>query len=304
MTRPATASDLLRIRQQRLVRLLPAVGSGDAQAIHRTRVASRRLRELLPVVPLDAEVTRRLGRQLRKVTRRLGPIREQDVLLDLLREVGRAGRHHSRAIGRVEAAVREARRSEHKRVVRWLADADLSLVADRLARATHSLRKREREQKPPRARAWRWAIEARVARRSGTLADAITDAGAVYLPERLHVVRIATKKLRYAVELRDESRGGPKGPEQRLLRRAQDLLGRMHDLQVLVDQVRQVQGSMSPPDLTAWHELDELVGALEDECRRLHARYMHLRPALITTTAHLASAPVSGGRRAIPRQAG
>ena len=36
---------------------------------------------------------------------------------------------------------------------------------------------------------------------------ALDDAGAVYLPERLHAVRIALKKLRYALEARAEASG-------------------------------------------------------------------------------------------------
>ena len=110
---------------------------------------------------------------------------------------------------------------------------------------------------------------------------AIEDAGAVYLPERLHAVRIALKKLRYAVELAAEIAGQQTTPELRTLKRGQDLLGRLHDLQVLIDRVRQLQASLTPPDLVAWREFDELVTSLENDCRRLHARYMRARPALL-----------------------
>ena len=60
----------------------------------------------------------------------------------------------------------------------------------------------------------------------------------------------------------------------------QDVLGRLHDLQVLIDRARDVQASLTPPDITAWRELDRLVVALEEDCRRLHGRYMHDRDAL------------------------
>ena len=59
-----------------------------------------------------------------------------------------------------------------------------------------------------RARAgWQWAVEARVARRAAALKHAIDEAGSVYLPERLHAVRIALKKLRYGLELWLEAAG-------------------------------------------------------------------------------------------------
>jgi CHAD domain-containing protein len=48
------------------------------EAIHRGRVASRRLRELLPLVLLEPAFSRDLGRRLRKVTERLGAVRGQE----------------------------------------------------------------------------------------------------------------------------------------------------------------------------------------------------------------------------------
>jgi CHAD domain-containing protein len=123
------------------------------------------------------------------------------------------------------------------------------------------------------------------------------DAGAVYLPGRLHAVRIALKKLRYAVELATEIAGQPTNSVLRSLKRGQNVLGRLHDMQVLIDRVRQVQASLTPPTIAVWRALDTLVTALDNDCRRLHARYMHMRPALEAIAAHLGTpAPVSGMR--------
>src|SRR5262245_44708856 len=84
--------DLLRTRLDSFTRMLPAVEVGEASAVHQTRVASRRLRELLPVLQLDNRVVRKLNRRLRKLTRRLGDVRELDVLASLL-----AGLHDTHA---------------------------------------------------------------------------------------------------------------------------------------------------------------------------------------------------------------
>ena len=62
--------------------------------------------------------------------------------------------------------------------------------------------------------------------------------------------------------------------------RAQQVLGRMHDWQMLMDRARQVQGALTPTDAATWDELDTLVHGIEDDCRRLHARYVRERPAL------------------------
>ena len=55
------------------------------------------------------------------------------------------------------------------------------------------------------ARNWRLAVDAQVANRASRLSAAIADAGAMYLPERLHAVRIAMKKLRYALRTVDRA---------------------------------------------------------------------------------------------------
>jgi hypothetical protein len=131
-------------------------------------------------------------------------------------------------------------------------------------------------------------VEARIARRATRLMTAMNHAGAMYVPDRLHAVRIAVKKLRYAVELSSEIAAQRTDVTLRALTRSQDLLGRVHDLQVLIDRARKVQASLVPPNLTVWRELDALVNSLEDDCRRLHARCMRARDPLTALVAKLA----------------
>ena len=81
---------------------------------------------------------------------------------------------------------------------------------------------------------WLWAFEAQLARRAARLREAVEAAGAVYVPEHLHHVRIAVKKLRYSVELADETTGKRIAADVAALKAAQDLLGQLHDLEVLL----------------------------------------------------------------------
>lgn len=296
MPRSRTRYDLLRKRLERFTRLLQALEAGDVDAVHQVRVASRRLRELLPLLGLEAGVARKLGRRLRKVTRELGGVRELDVLLLTLESLRGTAGHDERAIDRIAAAVRADRASAGERLAAALSPDELARLARRLEREGKGL-ERAASRSAESARAWRWIMDARIARRARAVVDGINDAGAVYLPERLHVVRIAVKKLRYGVELRDESAGARRSPEQISLRQAQELLGRLHDLQVLLDRVRQVQASLVPLDLTAWRQLDRLVVALENDCRRLHARYMRRRAALVAVGERLSSSQGAGTRR-------
>jgi CHAD domain-containing protein len=265
--------------------MLQGVEEGDVRALHRTRVASRRLREVLPVLQLDHDVARKLGRRLRKITERLGTVREFDVLLGVIDELKESGRYPRAALARVAANIGEDRSRARERLLAKVSIDELRRVAAKLSRAV------EKDASPREGgtakRSWRWAIDARVARRAATLAVVISDAGAVYLTERLHAVRIAVKKLRYALELATEAEDVKSSPDLKQLRRAQDVLGRLHDLEVLIDRARDVQASLTPPDLTAWHELNGLVVALEEDCRRLHGRYMHDHDALLALSTRL-----------------
>src|SRR6185436_1396670 len=101
--------DLLRSRLDSFTRALPGVTSGEPRAIHRARVASRRLRELLPILELDSDTIRKVNRRLRKLARRLGGVREIDVLTQLLEELQGARLAPLRALRRVGDEVREAR---------------------------------------------------------------------------------------------------------------------------------------------------------------------------------------------------
>jgi CHAD domain-containing protein len=83
------------------------------------------------------------------------------------------------------------------------------------------------------------------------------------------------------------------------LKRNQERLGRLHDRQVLIEQVRQVQAGSTPPDIGVWRRLDALVTTMENDCRRLHARYLRDSAALLAVCDRLAGrAPAVAARRA------
>ena len=279
---------LLQSRIDRLDRLVPGVEAGEVRAVHQARVASRRLRELLPVLQLDPAATRKLSRRLRKATRGLGMAREVDVLQLLIEELQASGQYRPRVLQHVGEDIR-TRRGEMTKRFRPLA-SDLGRILRKLEAAAAELEGAD----TGRDRGWRWALDARVARRGVALGKVVDEAGAMYLPERLHEVRIALKKLRYGVELRTEAAGDRTNVDLRALKRTQELLGRMHDLQALIDRVRDAQASLAPTDAGLWRDLDALVISLEGSCRQLHGRYVRQRAALAAICdrlAGLAAAP-------------
>ena len=56
-----TRSELLKKRVDQFTRVLQAVEKGDVRALHQARVASRRLRELVPMLQLERGSSRKLA---------------------------------------------------------------------------------------------------------------------------------------------------------------------------------------------------------------------------------------------------
>ena len=277
---------LIRQRLGALTRTLPAARAGEVTAIHQARVATRRLREALPLV---ARVSsgRKLARSVRKLTRALGPVRELDVALLTLDELA-AGRDVPRpAIVSLQQAVRAERSRMHADMVRSIDRSRIDKVGERLLSAA-----RKRDKEGPRARSAdpKQLAEARsrAARRADRLRASIENAAAIYLPDRLHEVRIAVKKVRYAMEIVRELSGSRATARIDRLKRAQDLLGRIHDHEVLIARTRALQGSPNAPTLRVSADMDQLVRVLETECRRLHGRYIATRASLLSICDYVA----------------
>jgi CHAD domain-containing protein len=122
--------------------------------------------------------------------------------------------------------------------------------------------------------------------RARTLRAAIRDAAGLYLPDRLHEVRLAVKKLRYALEAVAELQRRRPSKALLTLKQAQDLLGRMHDFEVLIARTRAVQGAAKVSTLRESSALDQMVRHLEHACRQMHADYVAQRTALLDVCDH------------------
>lgn len=278
-SRPSVASRLLQRRAKALQRHLPLAVTGDDHGVHQARVATRRLREAVPVLGAGTASSQaaKTHRKIRKLTRALGSVRELDVALHMLDELARSERVPRTAIEEVRAHVlseHDARRAEMRERLEGV-DADklgrrLASVADSLDDAGEG--------------AWRTVLSTRLLKRSRRLADTIDAAGQIYQPERLHAVRIAAKKLRYGLELAAESGTSAAKPLVRTIKRAQALLGRLNDFHVLLTHVSAVQASAA--DRPSLHTvLAALASHIEGECRHLHGRYLTSVPALLEICA-------------------
>jgi len=277
MEHSALSVALLRQRLVSLLTAMPAAQEGDESSVHQARVASRRLREALPVLGTRADegALDRVQKRVRRITRALGPVRELDVTLLLLAELEGKEAAPARAIERVRKAVIEERQKRRRDMLDEITPSKLDKLTRRLVRVAAPAASTEV------TRNARAEAAAQSASRARKLRAAIEHAGGIYLADRLHKVRIQAKKLRYAVEIQRELMRSRSTAGLNRLKTEQDLLGRMHDLEILIDHARDAQGTLNPRDRRGMSELNKLIRVLEDECREGHAAYMRGRPALL-----------------------
>lgn len=263
-------ADAVRAQGRTISRYLVAALNGRVEPLHVTRVASRRLRESLAVVDavgIHVETTR-AEREARRLTRALGPVREIDVALqqfDLAARLHRWPRDHRAAVRRALETIRERRRRQMSRSLRHF---DRAALSARCRQAAHAIGAGTDN------RAWWKALSERVRVRAGHVIAAIDACGTLYDPERLHTLRIAIKKLRYALEFAGEIPGVEISATAATLKHAQNRFGHLHDVQMLQGEVEQLVASTRR--LSTRQVLAGMIDDLERDCRVIHGEILPL----------------------------
>jgi CHAD domain-containing protein len=276
MNRSSPLVRLLERRARALQRQLSAAIAGKDVGVHQARVAARRLSEAVPVLTAGLQHTKagKAQRKIRRLRQALGTVRELDVTLHLIDELGERPSVPRPALSAVRALVIEDRERRRGVMLEHLDRIDTDKLTRRLGAVRQAL------VHPAAGHSWRAALALRIVKRARRLDKAIVRAGQIYAPEPLHQVRIAAKKLRYALEIADESGAAPCGGTLRVIKRIQDALGRLHDLQVLLHHVAAVGAAPSGRRSTPDAGLAILSRLIEDECRHLHGRYVAHLPSL------------------------
>ncbi|HSL21312.1 MAG TPA: CHAD domain-containing protein [Vicinamibacterales bacterium] len=295
MTAKTAPVTLVRRRVLALRRHLPTALDGDPGALHRARVASRRLRELLPLVRPTSPKARR---RIRRLTQLLGRVRELDVAIGLLNE-GDLGRGVTRlALYEARQHLREGREARRVQMLRRLHKVSLKKLDRHVEGMITAAAAQE-------AAEWRRVLATRLTRRAARLRDEMASAGAIYVAERLHGVRIAAKKLRYALEIGAEMGLREAAGLAAIVRRSQVTLGDLQDRSVLLREVH--EAGDKAVDESARLGLLALAAQLEEVCRERHAQYLAQRPALADAVAavrqHIVPELARGARTRAPLRA-
>ena len=237
---------------------------GDPKAIHRARVATRRLREALAVT--DAALggdSGALRREFRAITAALGPVRELDVCRRVLLDLADEASWPTDAVDQVEQHGVRRRAEALDGLQKTLDGRDAKALVSR-ARAV------ARDVKDMDASKLAATIAARHARRTREFTRTLREAGTVYAGDRLHQVRIAGKKLRYLMEFGDQT----SGDALRRLKRVQKLLGHVHDAQMVQHQIDEAAATESV--LGLYRAMRAMGRDLEAECRAWHGKALPL----------------------------
>lgn len=275
---PRVTTALLNTRARALKRHLPLAIDGDDRGVHQARVATRRLREAVPVLTtgLKGSKAKKAAKKLRNLTRAMGTVRELDVTVALIDKLAASDDLSRAALQDVRLHVEAERKVRREAMLTRLGDVNVDKLGRRLASVSEAVA-------VSTSQAWRQALAGRLVARSKRLSVRIGEAGPMYAPEQLHQVRIAVKQLRYGLELAADSGIRTAVALVRELKRVQEVLGRLHDLQVLQTHVAAVQ--VSAPGRTAPHQgLAAIAGRIEEQCRILHGKYVAAAPSLLDLT--------------------
>lgn len=235
------AATVLRVRfEEVLERRDAALDFSDIEGVHATRVATRRLRsalrDFLPLVkkrPLQS-----VRKNLKEIADALGAVRDLDVAILALEHLQSAAE-----IDQTSEQIKEGieKMLEERRALRERARANLtetpaaSNPADLQEEFTMALDKAMRKKKRTRVVSFNEAGREAVAASLRKLCDLGESLYEPFNVEKLHEMRIAAKRLRYAVELFTACWGERVAPFAVEIAQMQSFLGEVHDCDVWIE---------------------------------------------------------------------
>lgn len=282
-------SSILLEHAERLLETSKAVEKGeDPEAVHDMRVASRRLRASLSIFGGNYQKSRVKAwkKEVKGVTKTLSEARDLDVqihfLQALLKEAPESAKPGLKAA--LEFKVRQ-RGQVQEIIVNWLKRLKKDdTLSDMQAFIIKDTERAKAQGADPRTRTSYAAAQKHISRRIEELLDYERF---VHQPEMTlehHKMRIAAKRLRYSMEAFSPLFAGDFTDDIQKLKTLQDVLGEMHDADVWIMAMPDLQHLIS--DQTSIHE-DELKPGFEfliknrqDERRRLYQRFVELWESL------------------------
>ena len=266
----ARMHDLLAEHGTKLLRQVAGVRDGDPDSIHDARVATRRIREILSILGSDHDQAHQaFHEQMRLLGRALGNARDQDVIADLLAGKGAHRSGGAKAVTAFKDLLRREREDARRDAIKAIEGVPLAALVPSERERFRGGRRRSGDLSA--------RLREQMRLRSRELGDAMGRASGVYFPNRTHQVRVCAKRLRYVVELAAHAGRWHSDREVKILTRVQDVLGDIHDREVLIERLREVSGEDRS-------EIEAVRTRLTHERDDLFKKYLSLRDALSRVT--------------------
>ena len=220
-------------RLQKLVKSLKdSYGERSVDTVHDLRVASRRLRAFGVTFSdvLGQKTCSRLERKLKRVTRAVGALRDLDVLIALAdqRRIGAASDLERAALEHLLETLEERRCVAATKAETRLQELDTGALCRLVRRAARDVIAGLLPEDDQRAHA-----RALLERMIFDAAEQEPPQDGAEHAEQLHLLRIAIKEIRYALEFFEPVLGAHFGILYARAEALQELLGTHHDLMVL-----------------------------------------------------------------------
>lgn len=244
----------------------------DIESVHRMRVAIRRARSLLKLIPdyYRAKTVARTQDNLRAIARSLGAIRDLDVLiLDLEAYAANLPLEEQAPMQAVIDRL-DRRRCRRREGLNTLFDSkDYARFLRQFKRFGKARGKTDRRVKrASQPYQLRHVVPLLLHRRMASVKayDTVLPASDI---ERLHELRVEFKQLRYAVEFFEPALGSSAGAFLQSLTAMQELLGRINDISVFTESVGDLN-KLTPQQAAI---IDDYIAARRSEQDELRASF-------------------------------
>lgn len=217
-----------------------AMNWDDPEGVHSMRVASRRLRSALrDFTPyLRKSGLRTLQKEIRSIADALGEVRDQDVaIMALEKTAARAPKEAAAAIEHLIAGRKEIREGARTKLKSALRKDQLKALMSKFSSAVEVATPLPKNSNAANAPTYLKMARSVILERLREL-EKLSDS--LYRPfevDPLHDMRIAAKRLRYAIELFQSCWGRSMKAYAKRVARLQTALGALHDCDVWVESV-------------------------------------------------------------------
>jgi CHAD domain-containing protein len=246
----------------------------DPEALHKFRVAVRRLRAVLRTARpiLERDWTEQLRSELAWLGRALGAVRDHDVLLiHLRRQAPVLGPAEQGPLERLIAAIEQQRKSAHAELLEALSSPRYLELLDRIELAGES----------PRWNGARRSVRKLAGREFRKLERELDRLGPDASDAELHRLRVRGKHARYAGELASAAVGKRAREFVARAEKVQDVLGEHQDAVVAEDRLRDLIRATRDPGVAfvAGRLIERQRGRMADTRRRAPKALSKLRKA-------------------------